>query len=64
VFVVVAASTVAIPVLAYIGAGSRLDESMARLKGWMEKNNAALLAAILVLIGLVVLYNGAHALSR
>ncbi|MDT5276864.1 MAG: hypothetical protein QOG95_3796 [Mycobacterium sp.] len=64
VFVVVAASTVAIPVLAYAGAGNRLDEPLARLKGWMEKNNAALLAAILVLIGLVVLYNGAHALSR
>jgi hypothetical protein len=28
----------------------------------MEKNNAALLAAILVLIGLMVLYNGASAL--
>ena len=62
VFVAVAASTVAIPVLAYAGAGDRLDEPMARLKDWMEKNNAALLAAILVLIGLMVLYNGVHAL--
>jgi hypothetical protein len=35
---------------------------MARLKDWMEKNNAALLGAILVLIGLMVLYNGVHAL--
>ena len=35
---------------------------MARLKDWMEKNNAALMAAILVLIGLMVLYNGIHAL--
>jgi hypothetical protein len=62
VFVAVAASTVAIPVLAYAGAGDRLDEPMARLKDWMEKNNATLLAAILVLIGLMVLYNGVHAL--
>ncbi|MFY9767101.1 MAG: GAP family protein, partial [Mycobacterium sp.] len=53
---------VAIPVLAYAGAGDRLDEPMARLKDWMEKNNAVLLAAILVLIGLMVLYNGVHAL--
>jgi hypothetical protein len=63
-FVAVAASTVAIPVLAYTGAGDRLDEPMTRLKDWMEKNNAALLAAILVVIGLMVLYNGIHALSH
>ena len=62
IFVAVAASTVAVPILAYAAAGHRLDDPMARLKDWMEKNNAALLAAILVLIGLMVLYNGAHAL--
>jgi hypothetical protein len=62
VFVAVAASTVAIPVLAYAGAGDRLDDSMGRLKDWMEKNHGALLAAILVLIGLMVLYNGVHPL--
>jgi hypothetical protein len=62
IFVAVAASTVALPVLAYAGAGNRLDASMARIKDWMEANNAALLAAILVLIGLMVLYNGAHPL--
>jgi hypothetical protein len=35
---------------------------MARLKDWMEQNNGALLAAILILIGLMVLYNGVHPL--
>ena len=35
---------------------------MARLKDWMERNNAALMAAILVVIGAMVLYNGASAL--
>jgi hypothetical protein len=62
IFVAVAASTVAVPILAYAGAGDRLDDSMARLKDWMERNNAAMLAVILVLIGLMVLYNGASAL--
>ena len=62
VFVAVAASTVAIPVLAYAGAGDRLNEPMARLKDWMERNNAALLAAILLVIGLMVLHNGVKAL--
>jgi Sap, sulfolipid-1-addressing protein len=62
VFVAVAASTVAAPVLAYAGAGDRLNGPMARLKDWMEQNNAALLAAILVVIGLMVVYNGVRAL--
>jgi hypothetical protein len=61
-FVAVAGSSVAIPVLAYAGAGERLDAPLERLKNWMEKHNAALVAAILVLIGLVVLYKGIHAL--
>jgi Sap-like sulfolipid-1-addressing protein len=61
-FVAIAASTVAIPVLAYAAAGHRLDAPMARLKDWMDKNTAALMAAILVVIGLMVLYNGIHAL--
>jgi Sap, sulfolipid-1-addressing protein len=60
--VAVAASTVAIPVLAYAGAGDRLAEPMTRLKNWMERNNAALLAAILIVIGLMVLHNGVKAL--
>jgi hypothetical protein len=62
IFVAVAASTVAIPILAYAAAGHRLDDPMTRLKDWMEKNHGALLAAVLVLIGLMVLYNGASAL--
>lgn len=61
-FVVVAASSVAIPILAYAAAGHRLDDAMLRLKEWMEKNNAALMAAILVVIGVMVLYNGIDAL--
>jgi hypothetical protein len=60
VFVAVAASSVAIPILACAVAGDRLDAPLERLKHWMEKHNAALVAAILVLIGLVVLYKGIH----
>lgn len=62
IFIVVAASSVALPVLAYVGAGSRLDASMTSLKLWMEKNNAALLAVIFVLIGAMVFHNGIKAL--
>jgi threonine/homoserine/homoserine lactone efflux protein len=61
-FIAVSASTVAIPILAYVAAGHRLDDFLEKLKDWMEKNNAALMAAILVLIGLMVLHNGVRAL--
>lgn len=61
-FVAIAASSVAIPILAYAAAGSRLDDTLARLKDWMDRNNAALLAAVLVLIGAMVLYHGIDAL--
>jgi len=64
IFVAVAASTVAIPILAYAAAGHRLDDPLARLKDWMDKNNAALMAAILVVVGLLVLYHGIHALAH
>ncbi|GFG73550.1 GAP family protein [Mycobacterium botniense] len=60
IFAAVAASTVAVPVLAYAGAGERLERPLARLKEWMDRHNAALLAAILILIGLLVLYKGIH----
>ena len=62
VFVVVSASTVAIPILAFVAAGDRLDDALERLKVWMEENHTAMMAVILVVIGLFVLYNGIHAL--
>jgi threonine/homoserine/homoserine lactone efflux protein len=57
-FVVVAASTVAIPILAYAAAGHRLDDALTRLKDSMDENSAALLAVVLVVIGVMVLHNG------
>jgi protein-S-isoprenylcysteine O-methyltransferase Ste14 len=62
VFVVVSASTVAIPILGYVGAGDRLDDTLERLKVWMEENHGAMMAVILVVIGLIVVYHGIHAL--
>lgn len=63
IFVVLAASTVAVPILAYAGAGDRFDDALERLKAWMEANHDAMLAVILLLIGLIVLYNGIRALA-
>ncbi len=61
IFVVVSASTVAIPILGYVAAGDRLDDALERLKVWMEENHGAMMAVILVVIGLIVVYNGIHA---
>ncbi len=61
-YVVIAASTVALPILAYAVSGDRLDPTLVKLKGWMEKHNSALVAMILIVIGLLVLYKGLHGL--
>ena len=61
-YVAVAGSTVALPILAYAVSGDRLDAPLARLKDWMERQHAVLVAAILVVIGLLVLYKGIHGL--
>ena len=39
-----------------------LERPLARLKDWLERHNAALVAVILVVIGLMVLYKGIHGL--
>ncbi len=61
-FVAFSASTVALPILAYTVAGERLDPALNRLKAWMEKHNAAVVAAILIIIGILVTYKGIHGL--
>lgn len=62
VFTVIAASSVALPVLAYLIGGERLDAPLNRLKVWMEDNHSALMGVILVVIGAALLYKGIHAL--
>ncbi|MBU9762735.1 GAP family protein [Mycobacterium sp. TNTM28] len=61
-YVAAAGATVALPILAYAVSGDRLDPTLARLKEWMERRHAVLVAGILVVIGLLVLYKGIHAL--
>ena len=62
IFTAVAVSSVSLPVLGCLVAGERLDEPLTRLKTWMEDNHAGMIGAILIVIGLVVLYKGVHAL--
>lgn len=62
-FVVIAGSTVILPILAYVVSGERLVGPLTRLKEWMEQQHATLVAAILLVIGVMVLYKGIHGLA-
>lgn len=61
-YVLVAGSTVLLPVLAYAVSGQRLDLTLARIRAWLERQHAALIAAIFIVIGILVLYKGIHGL--
>ncbi len=61
-YVAIAASSAALPILAYAVSGDRLDEPLVRLKDWMERQHAVLVAGILVVLGALVLYKGIHGL--
>lgn len=61
-FVAAAASTVALPILAYAVSGDRPSQPLTRLKDWMERQHGTLVAAILIVIGVLLLYKGIHGL--
>jgi hypothetical protein len=61
-FTAFAASSVALPVLAYQIAGEKLDGPLNRIKDWMQSNHGALIGTILLLLGLALLYKGIHSL--
>jgi threonine/homoserine/homoserine lactone efflux protein len=61
-YVAIAASTVVLPILAYTVSADRLDQPLTRLRDWMERQHAVLVAALLVVLGLLVLYKGIHGL--
>lgn len=58
VYVVIAASTIAVPTIAYLVAPDRMQRPLDGLKSWLETNNATVMAVLLVVIGFVVFGNG------
>jgi hypothetical protein len=56
-----AGSTVAAPILAYVVVGERVDPALKRLKDWMERQHATLMAGILLVVGLLLLATGIRA---
>jgi hypothetical protein len=58
VFTVLAASTVAIPVVAFAVAADRMRDPLHELKTWLEANNATVMTVLLGVIGVVVFGQG------
>jgi hypothetical protein len=62
VFTVIAASTVASPVLGYLVAAERMRGPLDSLKGWLQDNNATVMATLILVIGAVLVGKGVSGL--
>jgi threonine/homoserine/homoserine lactone efflux protein len=60
-YTVIAGSSVLLPILAYAIAGHRVDHQLERMKQWMERQHAVLMAGFLVVVGLLLVYTGIRA---
>ncbi len=58
VFVLVAASSVAIPVIGYLVAADRMRGPLDGLRGWLVDNNATVMAVLLLVMGVVLVGKG------
>ena len=55
VFVLLAASSVVVPVLAYLVATERMTPPLQSLRAWLVQNNATVMAVLLLVLGTVVI---------
>jgi threonine/homoserine/homoserine lactone efflux protein len=58
VFVLIAASSVAIPVIAYLAASKRMAAPLESLRTWLVRHNASVMSVLLLVIGVVVIGKG------
>jgi hypothetical protein len=58
VFTLLAASTVAIPVIAYLAASAKMAGPLRSLRTWLVHNNATVMAVLLLVIGVVLIGKG------
>ena len=63
VFTVIAASTVAIPVIGYMAARSKMTGPLESLRNWLTQNNDTVTAVLLLVIGVILLGKGNSGLS-
>ena len=58
VFTVLASSTVVVPVVGYLSARDRMAAPLERLRAWLTQNNAAVMAVLLVVLGVALIGKG------
>jgi threonine/homoserine/homoserine lactone efflux protein len=58
VFTLIAASTVGVPVVAYLVASDRMTAPLDALRGWLVRENAVVMAVLLLVIGVVMIGKG------
>jgi threonine/homoserine/homoserine lactone efflux protein len=58
VFTLIAASTVLVPVVGYLLAADRLRGPLDALRGWLAKENAVIMAVLLLVIGVAIIGKG------
>ncbi len=63
VFVLIAISTVAAPVVVYRVSGPKAQSVLDEMKSWLTNNNATVMAVLLLVIGVVLLGKGISGLS-
>lgn len=64
VFTLVAVSTVALPVVVYLVVGAQTVDAFDRLKQWLLRHNAVVLAVIWLLLAVIFVLEGAAAIDR
>jgi threonine/homoserine/homoserine lactone efflux protein len=57
-YTLIAGSSVLVPILSYAVAGQRVDHQLDRVKQWMERQHAVLMAGFLTVVGLLLMYTG------
>jgi threonine/homoserine/homoserine lactone efflux protein len=58
VFLVIASSTVAVPVIGFLVARDRLRQPLDELRAWLEEHNAAVMSVLLLVIGVTLVGKG------
>ena len=58
IFTVIAACSVAVPVISYLVATEKMAAPLETLRGWLVQNNATVMAVLLLVIGVVMIGKG------
>ncbi|MEI8080992.1 MAG: GAP family protein [Actinomycetes bacterium] len=64
VFTVIAAATVALPVLSYVVAGDRILGPLSHVRQWLQRHNAVVMSVVITVFGLVLVAKGVSGITH